>query len=212
VKSRLGAVVAAAAVLIGSLVGCAGVTASEAQYIDATATIWVVGHDKVPYRLIVEFIASVGQAPPLSGLSTTPFSYLVVSSSRCPRKKCGPATTYQQSLVDNQYDVGNLSALWAHSGAYGKGVTVTWKGTGPSMPLDTTPNVGAAGADLSTSWPTKATLTGFGATCIDATSTVIRHTRLTPAALTTPVGVTPPFTTARNLPPIPVKCTTAPGR
>jgi len=208
---RLVAAIAAAAGFAALTVGC-GVAVADKQYVDATATYWVIGHDRVPYRLNVELIASISAVPTVAVVSSQKFAYLVVSSTRCPGKKCGSASTYTQALVDNQYDNADLKKIWAHTGAYGGGLTITWASSGPSSPLDLTPNAGTSGADLSSAWAAPAKIQVFGTTCVDAAALASRHTHASPNAMTTPVGKPAPFKTGPGLPPGPVKCTTAPRR
>lgn len=210
-KARMAGAAVIAVSLALMLLGC-GVTASAARYVDATSTVWFIGHNGTPYRVTVEFIASVNDLPANADASATNFAYLVVSSSTCPHKKCRAATTYQQSLVSNQYDDSNLADLNVHVGSFGRGFAVTWKGTAPGTPLDTTPNAGAAGVDLSSVWAATATVKAFGTTCKDTTAVASRHTHASPSAMSTPVGKTPPFKTGPDLPPGPARCTTPPSR
>jgi Tfp pilus assembly protein PilV len=208
-NKRILVALAAAAAAIASTIGC-GVTASGAQYTDATSVFWVMGHDHVPYRIQVELLTSVSSVPSNAYANEATFAYLVVSGSRCPAKTCGAATSYMQSLVDNQYDNSNLTNIWAHTGAYNGGLTVTWKGAGPSGPLDTTPNADTSGVDLSSTWAATATLQAFGAKCTDVTAIASRHTHAAPEAMSTPVGKPAPFRGGNGLPTGKVTCTTPP--
>ena len=210
-KKKVVGLCAAGAAFAAMTIGC-GVAVSGAQYVDAVSTYWVIGHDHVPYRINIELIASISAVPTVGTVSSSDFAYLVVSSSRCPAKKCGAAMTYTQTLVNNQYDNSNLKNIWAKTGAYGGGLSVSWVGAGPSGPLDLTPNAGTSGADLSSAWSAPAHAKLFGATCTDTTALASRHTHASPNAMTTPVGKPAPFKSGPGLPPGPVTCTTAPRR
>ena len=197
-------------------IGC-GFSTAAGQWIDAKSHVWILGKDKIPYRIDVDLIVPAtvqGESVSAANVARS----VVLSIYRCPAGKCANTTPYVVTVAvktattkptDAQYDDSNLNAINTRITGWGSTLDVTWKSTAPSSPVDGSP--GMEGTDLAASgtWKATATVSFLGVTCTDTAATVYRTTRVSPLGYTWPQGKTLP---AKAVPGIPAakRCTTAP--
>lgn len=180
-------------------IGC-GLSTATGQWVDAKSTVWVVGKDKIPYRINLELIApTTYQDEGTTGVNEQ--RSLVVSIYQCPKGKCGSTTPYVATLgqktatskaTDPVYDNNDLNNVTAHVVGWGTTLDVTWKGTAPGSPVDGAPAMNGTDVASSTTWKAPATVTFLGVTCTDAAATVTRTTRVSPLGIAYPHGKTVP--------------------
>lgn len=221
---------AGCAMLLGCatlLAGCGAslTTASAGEYVEATATVWLLGSNHVVYRVAVDLLAPTAPSPALDPYAseTETYNFLVVSIAACPGGKCGSTTPYVQQLTaagasgntaaTPTYNDADLGQIAAQTPGWGSRLTANWTGTAPSSLVDTgSPTLTAdGGIDTSTSWTAKATVALFGVSCPDQLAQVTRHTNVTPLGVVPPWGKSVPRTWVPDLPPLPVRCVSGPA-
>ena len=187
------------------------------QYTDATATVWVMGSDKVPYRIGVQLYArqtvdaATVREPARAGTFT---ERAVVTVARCPAYKCLSATPYVAALTvkstsskptDMTYDDSDAKKIVLNVPGWGSALTVVWNDR-PQGVLDGAPAPGADGDVESKGTATGPTqVTFLGVTCTDPKGVVVRHTTVSPYGLTQPLGKRVPNVVTPDLPKRP-KC------
>jgi hypothetical protein len=183
---RTSAALAAVAALISVAPAHAGTSTPDVrQHLTGGVATFVLGKDKVVYQI------SVSTSLVSSVASTQPYSYAVVAVSKCPRSGCLAPTTYLARLTASQFTATDPKSFSITVTAFGKPLTVTWTGAGPSSPVDRDPAVTATLLDFKTEWPATATISVLGVTCSGATTTAVsaaRHTTVYTGGFVPPTG------------------------
>jgi hypothetical protein len=192
------------------------------QYVDATATVWVLGADKVPYRIGVQLythqaVAAAGERVNVTEGTVT--ERAIVTVAKCPSYKCLSATPYVATVAvktasskptEATYDDSDAAKLVLAVPGWGGALKVVWNAR-PQGVVDGAPGAPSADGDVdSAGTATSATqVTFLGATCTDPKGVVVRHTTVSPYGLTQPLGKRVPLVVTPDLPARP-KCVAAP--
>jgi hypothetical protein len=198
-----------------------GPAPAAGQYVDAKATAWVLGSDRVPYRIDAELIVpttlvveQAGYVESAEASSGTP-NNLVVWVYKCPARKCPTKTTpFVQPVAPPVtspaptaavYDDRDLSTVTTRIFGWTSSLAVRWQGTPPASAADTPAQSGSDMRGAST-WRAKATLSFLGVQCTNIAATVTRTTTISPLGLASPVGKLVPPTSVPGVPAKVLKC------
>jgi hypothetical protein len=208
-----------AIVVTGVLSIACGLSTTAGQWIDAKSTVWILGKDKVPYRVTVELLVPT-RAGGENVTVANVLPYLVVSVATCPGGTCASTTPYviaptakttTTKPTDPQYDDDDLNDVMAQVTGWGTTLNAEWKGTAPSSPVDSSTSTDNNSVGSSANWKAVATIKFLGLTCADPAATITRITQASPMGVTWPIGKALP---ANAVPGIPVgaKCLAAPKK
>jgi hypothetical protein len=199
-------------------IGC-GTNLYAGQYYDAKSTVWMIGKDRVPYRLTIELFAPV-RAQGESAYEGIFNIEGVLWMARCPAYKCESTTPYAKTLAiesttskptDATYNSDDAKSIRFVIPGWGSALKVEWKGPGADSPIDTPALAADHDADGSTTWKATAVVSFLGVVCQDASGTVTRHTAVSALGLSQPVGRDVPVDAARYQPSKP-RCVAAPKK